>query len=541
MYHETLTISNKNIEIELVDNYGKWVEDTNGCLICGIAFFEDDDINPPYKNTQIFTILLSALQNDSIIKKLSQLNGFFSLVMRTEKELLIAVDHVRSRPLFVAQVSTDKIFITDSFYRAQMIVGATSYCNKTIEQFRCTGYTLGNDTLVSGIKQIQAGELLRVKEDKIIFERYWRYSPVPKIDESRSVLLQQLNNAVVSSIQHLIKIANGRQIVIPLSGGYDSRLILLKLAEAGYSNIITFTFGSKQSKEIPTSKYVAETLGFKWICIPYTNAMWKSIFKSEEFQSYLRFIHSGVSVPNIVIWPAIRELMEKKLIKSDAVVVPGHIISGSYVPRALVDIKKGSKAIDNKSIADMILSKHFNLSEKTPIEISNEITNWVSENSIHHNKLENKMFLGASIFEEWEWQERQAKFTCNSNRYFDYFKLDWWMPLWDKHFTNFWSSVPYAFKFQKVLLKFYVDHEWVKNTNQSLPNQNRTIMDKIIGRINRYLSFWLEPNRLYGFISFHYWLLCMMSRKRRNIPMHFAYLCEFLTNQKNSEIKNGKR
>jgi hypothetical protein len=52
-------------------------------------------------------------------------------------------------------------------------------------------------------------------------------------------------------------------------------------------------------------------------------------------------------------------------------------------------------------------------------------------------------------FELWDWQERQAKYIVNAVRLYEYWGYDWWLPLWDSEFVEFWQHVPLQFRFAR--------------------------------------------------------------------------------------------
>ena len=47
-------------------------------------------------------------------------------------------------------------------------------------------------------------------------------------------------------MKKLSKSCEGKQIAIPLSGGYDSRLIASGLHKIGFKNVICFSYGLKK-------------------------------------------------------------------------------------------------------------------------------------------------------------------------------------------------------------------------------------------------------------------------------------------------------
>ena len=51
------------------------------------------------------------------------------------------------------------------------------------------------------------------------------------------------------AIERLIRVARGRPIVIPLSGGRDSRLIAMKLKQLAYNDVYCYSYGSLKHQE----------------------------------------------------------------------------------------------------------------------------------------------------------------------------------------------------------------------------------------------------------------------------------------------------
>ena len=57
------------------------------------------------------------------------------------------------------------------------------------------------------------------------------------------------------------------------------------------------------------------------------------------------------------------------------------------------------------------------------------------------------------ILEFLEYENRQVKHVINGQRIYDYYKLDWLLPLWNKSFIKFWQTVPLEYKLNQKLYK----------------------------------------------------------------------------------------
>ena len=74
----------------------------------------------------------------------------------------------------------------------------------------------------------------------------------------------QLSTIIDNIFENIINKANNRPIWIPLSGGLDSRLVLCKLHEKGYTNLNCFSYGLKNNSECLIAEKIAKTLNIRW-------------------------------------------------------------------------------------------------------------------------------------------------------------------------------------------------------------------------------------------------------------------------------------
>lgn len=387
--------------------------------------------------------LLKVSTDTELKENLQQQNGFYALIWERGEQFYAAVDHIRSIPLFYALNGSD-FFLSDDAEWVRYQVGNAVMDEIAKEEFQLAGYVTGQDTLYPDVKQLQAGEFLSIdtKTDtpKIKTERYYRFLHTEPENYDEQALYQRLDAAALSATDILIRHASGRQIVIPLSGGYDSRLIATLLKRRGYENIITFSYGVCGNKESSYSKKVAEELGLEWHFIKYSNELWRDAWKTEERWQYQKWASGWCSIAHVQDWLAVKILKEESIVENDCIFVPGHsgdFVAGSHIP----DIAFEEETLSRVDSCQAILSRHYALAPKANFKVDERFwLNRIKDEMEFEDFSSNIDF--ADGFEKWDWQERQAKFICNSVRVYEFFGYDWWMPLWDMDFVRFWQEVP---------------------------------------------------------------------------------------------------
>ena len=84
--------------------------------------------------------------------------GLFSIVLKTEKELIIASDVIRSYQLFYG-FHHNKLFITDNLEEFQKENGLLEIDYDRFEEYFITGLVHGNKTIYKNVYGLQAGGL----------------------------------------------------------------------------------------------------------------------------------------------------------------------------------------------------------------------------------------------------------------------------------------------------------------------------------------------------------------------------------------------
>ncbi|HEV2610482.1 MAG TPA: asparagine synthase-related protein [Noviherbaspirillum sp.] len=406
---------------------------------------------------------------------LSRLNGFFAIVRQGGQGAVAVVDRIRSIPLFYGQRG-DSIFIGDDAEWARLQVGDREMDPVARDEFQLTGFVTGNQTLYPNVKQLQAGELLIVDGTKTVpalrTHSYFRLVHQEPDLYTETVLAQQLERHADAAIQRLVQYADGRQIAIPLSGGYDSRLIASLLAKYGYENVIAFTYGIKGNKEANYSRKVARALNIPWRFVEYSERCWRDAWNTQERHDYQKWASGWSSLPHVQDWVAVRTLKKNGTIGNDAVFVPGHTCVRRHtgVPEEARDSWKASTS----GLIEYIRSQHYTRSAgKTGPDAGRDIWKTRIAGTGEMGTIASAVEF-ASMCEKWEWRERQVKFICNSVRVYEFFGYDWWLPLWDADFIRFWQGVPLELRMGRHWYNEYVKHLYASQTgidvHESLDN-----------------------------------------------------------------------
>lgn len=384
--------------------------------------------------------------DENIFKnKIENINGNFSLIYYGDNKVYVISDKIRSFPLFYTFSQNGDFYLSDNIDWIKKQKKSYAFHYDALLEFNSTGYTTGRETLYENIFQIQAGEMI-VYDDtikKINIKRYFQYFCPNSLNKniSNKNLIVELDKIHLKVFQELIHSLDKKQVVIPLSGGHDSRLIATMLKRLNYENVLCFSYGKKNNSESLISRKVAQKLGYQWHFVEYTKEKWEKWFHSSEVSDFIKYATQYISLPHLQDTIAVNELIRNNIISEDAVFIPGHTYD--FLTGGHVIIKSEEEDIN---YLEAIYKKHYIYKK-------------------YHNKMEAFQKIDSRIkidsndsikkIEYWDWQERQAKYICNSVRTYEYFGYKWSLPLWDSQLMDFWLKIPIRLKLNRKLFFEY--------------------------------------------------------------------------------------
>jgi len=432
-----------------------------------IWFFNDQKKNNSEKMiSDMFYILCkpNTTKND-IIYWIKKIPSHFSIVVESGTFVIAAVDRVCTVPIFVV-MRKNEILISNyaPMLKKKCAMGSEDLDLSAGLEIYMSGYTIGSKTLYKGLERLEAGECVVCHKGLLSREYYYTYSPWKLNNTSPQNLRKKFTDVCFEVLTNLKDSVDGRQIVIPLSAGNDSRLIASGLKELGVKNVVCFTYGRKGSFELPASRSIADKLGYKWLYIPDNIKNKRNFFKSDVFRKYVHEFESYAAIPNVQDIYEVSQLRQNSLIDAEAVIVNGNsgdFISGGHV-NVLLDGQKSLKSM-NELNWELFLDKHYSLWRDCRTAVNDSYIISELEKILSLRNISPKSFnkYQYAIMECIELIGRQSKIVTGQQRAYEYFGYDWRLPLWSNEMLAFWETVPYEDKInQNLYIETLHENNW---------------------------------------------------------------------------------
>jgi asparagine synthase (glutamine-hydrolysing) len=439
------------MDIRLQHNRGKsWTGHRLGSLdarVKGSAFFDGEFFQGPG-----FAALLARLfaKGDgpgfrgAVSEVLRRFNGQFAFVVAGPDTAVAGVDRLRSIPLFYGQ-RHGALTIGDSPEWVGDPSADAEISDWPRREFLLTGFVTGPETLSRSVKQLQAGEWISWRKSAHRWgdpqvNSYYRFCCPDRIVHDFREKEREFDSLSIEVFERVVRALSGRTVVLPLSGGYDSRFIAVMLKRMGYDNVICFSYGAPGNGESAVSETVARRLGYRWHFIPYTRRLWREYFHSGHRGKFFTYASALSSLPCIQDWPAVGELKRRDLVPPDSVFAPGN--KGFIYWNPMRDAIESCPYPGPDAMVRIILDAYYNLWGWSRRE--DTLLAGFSSRINRHLDFPGPIRSTADMIaasELWEFQERQAKFIINSMRCYEYWGYDWALPICDAEMVDFWLHV----------------------------------------------------------------------------------------------------
>ncbi len=360
----------------------------------------------------------------------------FVVVEETETKVEAYTDPVRSIPLFYARTD-DGWMLSDSAVMLARRMGRNR-CRKGLTlEWRYLACTLNERTLLPGVCQLlpyqglfldkRSGHLA-VKSLPGPFEKAAATHSREEWDRRFRQLMEWLG-------QQMTALAGGRPMVVPLSGGKDSRLILALLKIAGAGPLHAYTYGAADSPEVAVARRVAAALGVPWHFVEYRPETFRRYLSPRGLQ-YDRFASQYAGLAHEQDFFALWALKERRAIPSDAVIVSGMCTDAQNGSRIAFS---SSYPRDAAALAQWIAGVFF-----PPEAVDNALIGRIRRGLPAGPFRTYTHALNA--YEGWRTAHRLSKFSMTTMRAFEFWDWQWLAPFWTHPVVDFWQQMPYALR-----------------------------------------------------------------------------------------------
>ncbi|MFC2359400.1 MAG: asparagine synthase-related protein, partial [Actinomyces dentalis] len=345
----------------------------------------------------------------------------------------LSTDRARSHHLLFARAG-DTWVVCDDPQELRRLVPSWQRDEAAAEVFLHTAFTVGTTTLVRGVRATPAGAVVELRPDGSWTSRPWeayRYDPEPiTAPEEFSAVFR---DALDATVERMLRDAGDRRLLVPLSGGLDSRLLAAWLKRHGARNAAAFTYGVPGSAEAAVSRDVAGALGLDWFCVELDPAEVARAWAGPDGADFQERTWGATSLPHVQDWYALLTMRERDLVDADAVFLPGHTIVGNMHDEDLLD-----GGPPRARVLTAVAAHHCPLQgdrgawRRLP-RLRREVVRAADEVSFPDG--------ARSVQELIEWfniRERQAKYINGSMKAYEAFGYGWALPMLDVEVWRAW-------------------------------------------------------------------------------------------------------
>jgi asparagine synthase (glutamine-hydrolysing) len=474
-------------------------------------------------------------------------DGHFALAATGPGWAFAAVDWVRSIPLATAKIA-EHWLIDDQPERLRQRagLGAGDIDTDAALSIAMAGYTIDDGSLYRGIHLLVPGEIMWFAGDRMSRRRYYTYRPWQVRAANPSSLRGELKERTLAIVERMLGSLNGRTLVVPLSAGRDSRLIVSAARHIGYKNVRCFTYGRADNFEAKASRAIAEKLGYPWAFVPATIARQRRFFEGGAYRRYLDFADSGASVPFVQDMAPLLHLKKNGYVPNDAVIANGNsgdYISGNHILPAMRNAAPNLSEDDRwRRIIESLLAKHFSLWQilSTPAHRA-RMAALLRKSIERAGGALGDPQADHGLYEYAEFQDRQCKYVITGQRIYEFLGHDWRLPLWENSYLRFWEGVPLAEKAAQALYARMLQNADWGGVWRSIPINRKSVRPRWLIPLRllakaahvplgantwheferRYLQYWMEATCNPACVPYS-----RVWRDRRGARNHIAWLAE---------------
>ncbi|MDU0967552.1 MAG: asparagine synthase-related protein [Actinomycetaceae bacterium] len=378
----------------------------------------------------------SALEQGLTEASVATMRGHWAAIQWDGESATIASDLLRTVPLYVAHLPQGDVGIYDSFAAAHAAAGG-ALDPDTADFFIHAGFAPGLATFDDRVQVMPAAALVRVDSSGAVSVRSHEGFPLFGAERLTDAdgFADRLEGALDIVMERMLAAQRGHRIVVPLSGGLDSRLLVTWLANHRVNNVLCFTYGLRGIAEVEVSRQVAESLGLDWVGVQMEPDQIRAQWAQPGMADMLAFASSGSALPHVQDWFALRHLKEAGRIDEGDIILPGHTIVGNCHDLTLLD--------PPASLAQTCASLTRYHVALNPRPLSRGARDAWADSLVDWQRIAQWDGSARSVqrfVEAVNVGERQAKYINNSVHVYEFFGLRWAIPMLDVEFVQTWCD-----------------------------------------------------------------------------------------------------
>ncbi len=366
--------------------------------------------------------------------------------------VVVVSDRIGSRAVFYG--TGDPPRVSDHFGDLGSAVGGGPVPRDRELEFRMATYVSGEWTLDPSIRKARPGTVLRVDAGGGVSSRqYYSFRDDPQPDRYGTDRCAEWTDVLRRAFERVRAVANGRQVVMGLSGGHDSRLIVTMLDRLGFDDVVLFTYSNIQDADydLQVAKRVVEDVGFDHLEVELTRDGVLAGHRSDLWREIVRRLgQSGMSHTHPVEMAIQEGLKSADAVEDDALRLHGHQLfgAGSFVPRRLLG---SNDSTDTGTVVDAVYEQHYDrygFDDQAVEAVKNRIERTLRAEAVPTGG-------PFEAVERWYWRERIPNFL--TVRPLGLMGFDVWFPLVDAELLAFWNGLSRLERYDKRLYERWVD------------------------------------------------------------------------------------